>query len=912
MTTASLNSPKDYALYYLNELGFSVFILKSDPPKERKRPVVNWEVFQKVKPTVEIINKWFNVDPNYNLAIITGSISKIVAIDLDGVTAAAWMKEQVQPKMSTNLWIAYSNTMGNKTGGGGTHIVFRIEDDISDISQLLLWTDGKPHSEIKVQGNGHYIAAAPSVHPNNEKYEWNGKEPETITRQELDEFIRLAKGPRNLEESRPPQQEQPEGSGNFPEDSRGLTNDEQQTLLRWLKPYYTPGNRDKIIFHLSGAMRKEGFTLQSSRLFVEVLCEEAGWPDEDLDKSLEVVDNSYKEKPLINGKTGLYEILVASIPNASREEYLQRSEAYSQICQIINRKPEGQKSAPEPDGGDRGGGGGDGDGSTGASGDDNSNKKQDTPPPPPHSGAGLLRDKTVDDEPTRIITFLATEVMSRVTLKAFLDTQEIIYYDERRKHYLHGGGKRGESIINAEIEKIIAEIGAPYSVRSYIKDEVVKCIVDKNLVNRADIDADPYTINLENCLLDVIALERMEQSPEYLTLSKFPIVYNPDAECPRIERFLGEVVQDTHKLREVLKFIGYILLKSCKYEKMEMLLGGGSNGKSVFIKMLEAFVGRENVSNVSLQEMEDDRFARARLFGKTLNCYADNKSQKLKETGNLKTVISGDTIEAQEKFKPRFSFRPRAKIVVSTNNPPETDDKTHAYYRRIMTVNFERTFVATTDETDPNKRDADLIDKLTTPEEMSGLLNLALRYLKVLIKENGFAEEPIDKVKREYERQADHVSRYLGLYCTIDPLKRDQRTRTEDLYAHYVKACREEFKMKASEILGEDIFGSRLVEHGVLKQRHRVWKGEGKGRLYFYEPIVIRAEYNTEQTSFDQVKEYLKEDGEPAFTKGTECIHCALPGIGMPIARFNNLRDYQLHVIFKHPEINPEQEEAEE
>lgn len=46
----------------------------------------------------------------------------------------------------------------------------------------------------------------------------------------------------------------------------------------------------------------------------------------------------------------------------------------------------------------------------------------------------MLRDKTVDDENTRIITYLATEVISRVTLKAYLDTQEIIYYDEFRKH----------------------------------------------------------------------------------------------------------------------------------------------------------------------------------------------------------------------------------------------------------------------------------------------------------------------------------------------------------------------------------------------------------------------------------------------------------------------------------------------
>ena len=117
----------------------------------------------------------------------------------------------------------------------------------------------------------------------------------------------------------------------------------------WLKPYYTPGNRDKIIFHLSGAMRKEGFTLQSSRLFVELLCNEVSYPDEDLDKSLEVVENSYKEKPRINGKTGLYEVLVKSV-QTTREESLIRVEAYSQICQIINAKPASPEPEPEPKG----------------------------------------------------------------------------------------------------------------------------------------------------------------------------------------------------------------------------------------------------------------------------------------------------------------------------------------------------------------------------------------------------------------------------------------------------------------------------------------------------------------------------------------------------------------------------------
>ena len=55
---------------------------------------------------------------------------------------------------------------------------------------------------------------------------------------------------------------------------------------------------------------------------------------------------------------------------------------------------------------------------------------------------------------------------------------------------------------------------------------------------------------------------------------------------------------------------GYCLYKSAKYEKATLCIGKGDNGKSTFLKWLDGFIGRQNVSHASLQDLSGgNRFA---------------------------------------------------------------------------------------------------------------------------------------------------------------------------------------------------------------------------------------------------------------------------------------------------------------
>ena len=79
---------------------------------------------------------------------------------------------------------------------------------------------------------------------------------------------------------------------------------------------------------------------------------------------------------------------------------------------------------------------------------------------------------------------------------------------------------------------------------------------------------------------------------------------------------------DDEDIVKVVRMIGDLLEPSCKHQKAFMLVGNGSNGKSVIIDLLAALVGKSNTSNVSLQGLSE-RFGTSDLYGKWLNTHAD-------------------------------------------------------------------------------------------------------------------------------------------------------------------------------------------------------------------------------------------------------------------------------------------------
>jgi len=218
------------------------------------------------------------------------------------------------------------------------------------------------------------------------------------------------------------------------------------------------------------------------------------------------------------------------------------------------------------------------------------------------------------------------------------------------------------------------------------------------------------------------------------------------------------------------------------HHKALMLIGDGANGKSTLLELIKQFLGEDNVSNASLQSICYHRFAVAQLYNKLANICADLPDSALKQTGSFKMLTGSDTIQGEVKFKTPFSFKNHAKLFFSANKVPETIDDTVAFFRRWILIACNNVFIG-------KKCNPNILEEISTKEEMSGLLNFALQGLERLLKNNKFSTtENIEELRTQYIRKSNSAKAFIEekLEYTNDS---NAKISGPDLYAKYAIFC---------------------------------------------------------------------------------------------------------------------------
>ena len=148
---------KEWALSYAGQ-GWKVFPLL---PKDKKPATP--QGFKNASNDPEQVEAWWDKNPNYNIGIATGRESGLLVIDLDvdedkGLNGYDTLREwQREHKELPETWQSI-------TGRGGYHLFYR--DNGLNQSRVNLYEG------VDIRGNGGYIVAPPSIHPNGKRYEW--------------------------------------------------------------------------------------------------------------------------------------------------------------------------------------------------------------------------------------------------------------------------------------------------------------------------------------------------------------------------------------------------------------------------------------------------------------------------------------------------------------------------------------------------------------------------------------------------------------------------------------------------------------------------------------------------------------------------------------------------------------------
>lgn len=367
--------------------------------------------------------------------------------------------------------------------------------------------------------------------------------------------------------------------------------------------------------------------------------------------------------------------------------------------------------------------------------------------------------------------WLADRIMMTYAFKTMRDTDEIFVYIEGV--YLNNGKSIIESVAQARLGS---------KSNNHRVSEVVGHITRATRCDRDEFDNDPDIINLDNGLFHVDTMELSPHTSKYLSFEKSMVVYDQDASCPRINEFIRDVVSSEH-VETIYEICGYAMSSRKNLKRAFIFEGEKNTGKSKTTELIEAMVGNRATTHVSPLEVSRTIYASAEYYGKKLNVVDDLGNTPIENTGILKSIIGGGRINAQFKYAQPFDYTPNVVCIFATNEVPTTGTFDEAFASRFSIIKFDNVFEGT-------EADVNLMDKLTSSNELSGMFNECMHKLTTLIDSGAFTGDGTLATRiNEYRYSSNPMRRFVDTRCIIsDP---DDYILKDDLYHAYILWARD-------------------------------------------------------------------------------------------------------------------------
>ena len=170
------NKLLEAALKYATKYGWAVF-----PCSQKTKKPLTPHGCKDAKKTSGPIKAWWKKHPDASIGVATGSISNLMVIDLD-----VDEEKGLDGVHEMTLWEREHGDLPETarviTGRGGVHLYFTY-DGIEQTNRTGI-LEG-----VDVRGEGGYVIAAPSIHPNGTLYEWEFN-PEEVEIAKPDDIVK--------------------------------------------------------------------------------------------------------------------------------------------------------------------------------------------------------------------------------------------------------------------------------------------------------------------------------------------------------------------------------------------------------------------------------------------------------------------------------------------------------------------------------------------------------------------------------------------------------------------------------------------------------------------------------------------------------------------------------------------------
>lgn len=320
-------------------------------------------------------------------------------------------------------------------------------------------------------------------------------------------------------------------------------------------------------------------------------------------------------------------------------------------------------------------------------------------------------------------------------------------------------------------------------------------------------------INFQNGIFDLKRKEMIPHDPKIFMINQVNASYNENAPKNEfVDKFLDDITSCNEvRKKSILQIIGYCMTTSVRLQKAFIFLGGGDNGKSVLVEIITELIGDDNTSHVSLHDMQGGKFYSSELTDKLLNVVSELPRNNLKSVEVFKSLVTGDKMAVERKYKDRYTIKPYAKNIFTANELPRIDDTTEGFYRRLNILPFEAKF-------SNEAKDKFHKENLFTQEARDYLASISIKaYLELLeAGSRSFAnEEESNSVLDTYRKENNSVLSFLDSDSIRNRLSLGQNIDRPELYTEYKNWCSEcNYRAK-----GRNNFYKELRETGLVEEK---------------------------------------------------------------------------------------------
>lgn len=299
--------------------------------------------------------------------------------------------------------------------------------------------------------------------------------------------------------------------------------------------------------------------------------------------------------------------------------------------------------------------------------------------------------------------------------------------------------------------------------------------------------APPNFIAFRNGVYDVLTDNFLPFNPAYVITNMIPWDWNPNAYFELTDQIMNNISVHDEAVRSLLEE----MIGSCFYRsnalaggKAFILTGSGANGKSTFLDMVKCLLGFRNISVLDLKKL-NDRFSTVMLFSKCANIGDDISDEFIVDTAEFKKIVTGQSIDAEQKGQPKFNFDPYCKLLFSANSIPRIGKgrDSGAILRRLVIVPFNAKFTPNSPDYKPF-----IGDDLKCQESMEYMVQLGLQGLKRVLETRQYSSnKAMEEELIEYEESNNPI---IGFFreAENDEVKIEDEV-TNVVYRKYNEWC---------------------------------------------------------------------------------------------------------------------------